>query len=226
LRGGTSARRSSPALASAFADELGEIPSLRLDSLDAQTVVFEYPRGLPRAAYAGGYVRPQVRLEFGAKSDHDPQVRGTIRPYGAEAFADQFASPATDVPTLAAERTFWEKATMLHERAMRPKAEQADRFSRHYHDVLVLAGTPAGLGALSDPGLLRRVAEHKDIFFKVGGDVYQSARPGSFRLVPPEEVLGALRPDYGRTREMLFDDPMPFDELVGGLRALEARING
>jgi len=51
------------------------------------------------------------------------------------------------------------------------------------------------------------------------------SRPGSFRLVPPEEVLGALRSDYGRMRQMLFDDPMPFDELVGGLRALEARIN-
>jgi len=215
-----------PALAGAFEGSLRRAPSLRLDSLDAETIVFEYPQGLPQAEYAGGYVRPQVRLEFGAKSDHDPQVRGTIHPYAAEAFADQFASPAADVPTLGAERTFWEKGTLLHERAVRAKAQHAERFSRHYHDVLVLAGTTAGLRALADPDLLRRVAEHKDIFFKVGGGIYQSAKPGSFRLVPPEEVLGAVRSDYGKMREMLFDDPMPFDELVGGLRALEARING
>jgi len=85
-------------------------------------------------------------------------------------------------------------------------------------------GTTAGLRALADPDLLRRVAEHKDVFFKVGGGVYQSVKPGSFRLVPPEEVLGAVRSDYGRMREMVFDDPMPFNDLVTGLRAQDDQV--
>ena len=101
-------------------------------------------KDLAEAAYAGAYVRPRVLLELGAKSDHDPQVPGTVRPYAAEAFAVQFASPTVEIPTLGAERTFWEKAILLHERAMRPKATQADRFSRHYHDVVVLARSSAG----------------------------------------------------------------------------------
>jgi len=214
-----------PALTSEMAASLDAVPALRLDPSDTQAIIFEYPQGLTEAAYAGAYVRPRVLLELGAKSDHDPQVRGTIRPYAAEAFAGQFASPAADVPTLGAERTFWEKATLLHERAMRPKATQADRFSRHYHDVVVLARSSAGQAALAAPELLRRVAEHKDIFFKVGGGVYECANPGTLRLVPPNEVLTALRTDYGRMREMFFDDPMPFDELLAGLRTLEGRIN-
>ena len=126
---------------------------------------------------------------------------------------------------MAAERTFWEKATLLHERAMRPKARDADRFSRHYHDVVVLAGTIAGEAALADPALLRRVAEHQGIFFKVGGAPYESAKRGSLRLAPPEDALGALRSDYGRMREMFFDVPMPFEQLLTELRALELRIN-
>jgi len=190
-----------PALTSELAASLGDAPALRLDASDAQAIIFEYPQGLTQTAYAGAYVRPQVLLELGAKSDHDPQVLGTVRPYAAEAFAEQFVSPTADIPSLAAERTFWEKATLLHERAMRPKATQADRFSRHYHDVVVLARTSAGQAALAVPDLLRRVAEHKDIFFKVGGDVYRSAKPGTLRLVPSDEALTALRSDYGKMRE-------------------------
>jgi len=202
-----------PALTSELAASLAEVPALRVDGSNAQAVIFEYPRGLAEAAYPGAYVRPQVLLELGAKSDHDPQVSGTVRPYAADAFPEQFVSLSVDVPTL------------LHERALRPSAKQAAHFSRHYHDVLVLAGTPAGQVALADPDLLVRVAEHKDIFFKVGGGVYKKAKAGSLLLVPPEGVLGALRSDYSRMQEMFFDDPMPFDELLAGLRALEARIN-
>jgi hypothetical protein len=213
------------ALDTAFAAGLGTAPALRLDASKGDAVIFEYPRALAEADYAGAYVQSQVLLELGAKSDHDPQVSRAIRPYAAQAFAEQFANPSVEVPTLAAERTFWEKATLLHERAMRPKARDADRFSRHYHDVVVLAGTIAGEAALADPALLRRVAEHKDIFFRVGGAPYESARPGSLRLVPPDDALGALRSDYSRMREMFFDVPMPFEQLLTELRALELRIN-
>jgi len=38
--------------------------------------------------------------------------------------------------------------------------------------------------------------------------------------------LRALRSDYVRMREMLCGDPMPFDGLLAGLRALEAWIKG
>ena len=212
-----------PVLTSEFAASLGETPALRIDPSNAEAIIFEYPHGLAEAAYAGAYVRPRVLLELGAKSDHDPQVLGTVRPYVAEAFPEQFASPTVDIPTLAAERTFWEKATLLHERALRPRP--ADRVSRHYHDVVVLARSSAGEAALAAPELLRRVAEHKEIFFKVGGGVYQCAVPGTLRLVPPDEVLAGLRTDYGRMREMFFDDPMPFDDVISGLRALEGRVN-
>jgi hypothetical protein len=214
-----------PALNTAFEAGLGGAPVLQLDVSKGDVLLFEYPRALEEADYAGAYVQPQVLLELGAKSDHDPQASRTIRPYSADAFAEQFVSPAVNVPTLAAERTFWEKATLLHERAMRPKAQRADRFSRHYHDVVVLAGTATGGAALADPALLRRVAEHKDIFFKVGGGVYECAEFGTLRLVPPDEALAALRTDYGKMREMFFDDPMPFAELLAGLRAIESRIN-
>ena len=205
----------------------GEAGRFLVDPAAADTVVFEYPHSLRPEAYgAGAYVRPQVRLELGARSDHEPQVEGTVRPYAAELFPASFAVAACQVPTLAAERTFWEKATMLHERALRPQAREPERISRHYYDVVVMARTDLGRAAISRTELLEAVARHKDVFFHVGGDVYRTAKPGSLRLVPPTGMLGPLRSDYGKMREMFFEDPPTFDELVGELRRLEAHING
>lgn len=89
--------------------------SLALDRIDLQTINFTYPPGLA----SGGpvpmaYVRPIVRLELGARSDHWPAEEHAVRPYAAEVFPAVFAEPSCLVRTLKAERTFWEKVTLLH----------------------------------------------------------------------------------------------------------------
>jgi hypothetical protein len=216
-----------PALQSAVAAVIGDGGRLFVDGLDPESIIFEYPHCLPARAYAAGtYVRPQVRLELGARSDHEPQVVGELKPYAADVFGESFEAPACRVATLAAERTFWEKATLLHERALRPEAKQRERISRHYYDVVVISHSVLGLSALGRLDLLQTVARHKDVFFHAARDVYASAKPGTLRLVPPDGLLPMLRADYASVREMFFDDPPTFDTLLAELAALEARING
>lgn len=215
-----------PALRSAALPIIGDEPQFYVDVAAPDTVTFEYPRSLSPTTYpAGGYVRPQVRLELGVRADHEPQVDGTVKPYAAELSGDLFTQPSCRVPTLAAERTFWEKATLLHERALRPQAVERERGSRHYYDVVVMSRSELGRSALARTDLLGVVARHKAVFFPVGGDVYSSARPGTLRLVPPDELRRSLRVDYGKMREMFFEDPPGFDELLAELGDLEARIN-
>lgn len=215
-----------PAMQSAVAAVIGDEGRLFADHADRETVIFEYPRCLPTQSYAAGaYVRPQVRLELGARSDHDPQVVGELKPYAADAFGELFEAPVCRVATLAAERTFWEKATLLHERALRPEAKQREQISRHYYDVVVMSHSALGRSALGRLDLLEAVALHKDAFFHAR-DVYASAKPGTLRLVPPDSLLPMLRADYASMREMFFDDPPTFDALLAELAALERRING
>jgi len=85
------------------------------DDVDQQTLLFQYP-----AAFStGAYLRPVVKIELGARSDTEPSVVPEIRPYLAEALPGEFKDSAFRIRTVAAERTFWEKAMLLHEEAYR-----------------------------------------------------------------------------------------------------------
>ena len=97
---------------------------------DAQTLFFEYPR----IAAKGGYIRPLVKIEMGARSEHWPISEHTIRSYAKEALGDKIQEDDVRVRVLNAERTFWEKATILHQYAHLPDGKMmASRISRHYY---------------------------------------------------------------------------------------------
>lgn len=200
---------------------------LEKDANDQQTVVFRYPPSVTKGTYGEiRYINPVVRLELGARGDPWPTERRSIQPYAAEEFPRLFKAPATDVTVLAAERTFWEKATLLHAEYHRPTEKPtSERLSRHYYDLALLAGTPHGERALRKVELLDRVVEHKVHFFASAWAHYETARAGTLRLVPPEERLSGLRADYEKFKPMIFDDPPSFAAVIEQLRALERRIN-
>ncbi len=199
--------------------------SLKPDSEAPQTILFTYPGSLQTAV--GGYVRPVVRLEFGARSDHWPAIDAEIRPYAAEHFPDLFRSNAhCTVHVLEAKRTFWEKATLLHAEYHRPQVRPtAGRLSRHYYDLAQLATTPAYPAALADLVLLNRVAEHKDRFYPAAWARYADARPGSLRLSPHPALEAMLKEDYGAMQEMIFGEPPAFGAILERIAEVEAEIN-
>jgi hypothetical protein len=124
------------------------------------------------------------------------------------------------------ERSFWEKATILHAEYHRPAGKPTpDRFSRHYADTAALARHPASSGAVEQHGLRNRVVAWKGQFFGSSWAKYDLARPGTFRLVPPPERLPGLRRDYQAMRDMYLSEPLGFDEVLAVLANLERRIN-
>jgi len=125
------------------------------------------------------------------------------------------------------ERSFWEKATILHAEYHRPPDRPTpDRFSRHYADTAALALHPIASQAIESVDLRDRVVQWKSRFFGSGWARYDLARPGTFRLVPPPARLSALRLDYDAMRDMYLTTPVGFDLIVNILAVLEARING
>ena len=105
-----------PRLGSTFRQILGEAGGyLKLADDPSQiTLLFGYPRTISSKSQYTGYISPVVRIEFGARSDHWPFERSSIIPYAAEEFPAFFTKPSYELKVLAAERTFWEKATILH----------------------------------------------------------------------------------------------------------------
>ncbi|MGV6804636.1 MAG: nucleotidyl transferase AbiEii/AbiGii toxin family protein [Ruegeria sp.] len=127
---------------------------------------------------------------------------------------------------LGVERTFWEKATILHMLYYQDPAKPlADRMSRHYYDMAQLIGHQAKERAVSSVDLLEQVAHHKSVFFKAAWANYERAKPGSLRLMPNEDLTAALRRDYSGMREMIVGDAPGFDDILGVIEAFEAEIN-
>lgn len=104
---------------------------------DEQTIFFEYPSAFGAQA---GYVEARVRIEMGARSDTEPSESPAIQPYVAAAFPEILGESSFTVRTIAARRTFWEKAMLLNEETFRPedKLPRKPRMARHYYDLWCL----------------------------------------------------------------------------------------
>jgi hypothetical protein len=198
--------------------------SVDVDTDDPQTLIFSYPQSDITGALK--YVRPAIRLEMGARSDDWPAVESEITPYAAEDFPGMFTLPKCQVRTLSAERTFWEKATLLHAECHRPETKAtAERHSRHYYDLYCLSRHEIGSQALQRGDLLERVIQHKSFFFSSNWANYATAKPSTFRLVPDAKRLAVLSQDYDEMQAMMFGDTPKWSEIIDELKQLEGRIN-
>lgn len=207
-------------LLSRVSTALGDLCRCEIDSADPHVINVRYP-----AALSDGYLRPEVRLEIGPLASWLPHEVRTIRSYAAEAFPQVFERTECSVRVITAERTFWEKATILHHEAHRPmSAPQPARYSRHYYDIAKMAESPVKHAALADLDLLANVVEFKERFYPRGWARYDLARPGSFRLVPEEHVLAAVRADYRSMANMIFGNMLEFDDIMTTLATLQGEI--
>lgn len=186
-------------------------------------LLFHYPSAQP-AGFE--YLKRAVKLEFGSLTDQQPVGRHPVRPWVAEVLPAAFPDWKCEVIALEVERSFWEKATILHTEYHRPADKPTpDRFSRHYADTAALAKHPAASKALDQHELRNRVVQWKSQFFGSSWANYDQAKPGTFRLVPPPERLPSLRRDYEAMRDMYLSDPVSFDDVLLMLTEMERRIN-
>ena len=201
---------------------LQPICDCQLDGDDGFVINVHYP-----AAFSDSYLRPVVRLEIGPLAAWLPFEQYAITPYSAEAFPDVFAAPLCAVSAIVAERTFWEKATILHHEAHRPvDSIQPPRYSRHYYDLAMMARTEVKNKALSDLPLLENVVAFKQQFYPRGWAQYDLAKVGTFRLLPEPYLIAVLQRDYAEMKQMIFGEYPSFDEIIETLSQLEAEING
>src|SRR5258707_14121521 len=162
----------------------------------------------PQAVPAGSYIAPIVKIEFGSLTDQRPTGTHWITPLIAEVGPETFADFRAEVIALEIERTFWEKATILHVEYHRPIAQPIrDRFARHYSDFAALWHHPGGQAMATRLDLLERVRTHKSKFFGSSWAHYETAVPGALRLTVPNARLAELRRDYAAMAPMFLSPP-------------------
>ena len=90
----------------------------------------------------------------------------------------------------------------------------------------MLLGSEEGKAAAADLELLATVAKHKATFFRSGWASYETARPGTLRLMPSKERLKDLRADYRAMAPMMFDaTPPSFDVILSAIEKFQESIN-
>ncbi len=194
------------------------------DDPDNQTLLFDYPTSF--SPDATSHIRRSVKIEMGARADHWPFETKTITPYVADEFPQGFREASCAVKVLSVERTFWEKATILHAEFHRPPEKvMPERFSRHYSDFNDLIRKGVSKSATEKLELLARVAEHKTLFFRSSWARYGEAVKGTLRVAPPEHRLKALREDYAKMQQMFFGEPPDFGRMIDTLKQWEAEFN-
>ena len=123
---------------------LGREVNISIDNNDAGIVNFSYPN-----LFADSSILQAIRLEIGALAAWTPTQITEVTPYSAEQYPNVFKMRSTKVLTTTAERSFWEKATILHQEASRPESSLIPtRYSRHYYDLFCMSKTPIKDSAL------------------------------------------------------------------------------
>ena len=65
----------------------------------------------------------------------------------------------------------------------------------------------------------------KERFYPAASAHYELARPGTMRLMPPDDCLFDLRADYEHMKNMIFGEKPEFREILSELEKLEDEIN-
>lgn len=199
----------------------GSSSSIYIDDDDPTTVKFGYPH-----AFKDTSILQEIRLEIGALAAWTPTQLADVHPYVVDYYPNVFQQSSTQILTTTAERTFWEKATILHQEAHRPEVSKIpERYSRHYYDLYCMAHKGVLEKALEQIDLLTQVAEFKQTFYPRKWAHYENAQIGTLKLIPTAHSMERLRSDYTKMQSMIYGNSPDFDEMIEFMGYLEKKIN-
>ena len=188
---------------------------------DGFSIGIQYP-----ALFSDPFLLPHILLEIGPLALWLPSDSFDIVSFAAIEFPQKFTRSTCKVNAILAKRTFWEKATILHQEANRAEVKPIPlRHSRHYYDLAMMANSDVKGKALADLDLLTGVVEFKQRFYSSAWAMYEEAKVGTLKLLPPEFRFKELIEDYKAMQNMIFGKRLDFDEIISILKELEYEIN-
>ncbi|MEA3588163.1 nucleotidyl transferase AbiEii/AbiGii toxin family protein [Pseudidiomarina sp. 1APP75-27a] len=185
-----------------------------------KSVLLHYPK-----IFGSDYIKPAIELEFGPMSAMVPKRDYTIVPYCADLVPKSIGSVKTQVSSIQAIKTFWDKVTILHCEAHRPaEKQQQARYSRHYYDLYKMLQSRTKENALQDIKLLTTTFQFKDKFYPQRFANYPKGIRGEVVLLPPEYRQTLLKADYAAMQEMIFGEYPAWEEIVEQLYEFEKEL--
>ncbi|WNY24272.1 hypothetical protein MmiHf6_16020 [Methanimicrococcus hongohii] len=201
--------------------ELNSPIEFEIDSNNKSAVNFTYPQDFTDSA-----LRKPIRIEIATPAITSFSETRFVSPYASQSFPDLFSKPNTEILTVLPECTFWEKITILHREANRPKDSAfPDKYSRHYYDICRLFSSDVKQKAFENKEILEQVSSFKEKFYPQKWADYGNAKIGTVKLLPPEYNSDILEQDYENMQIMIFGERPSFQEMMDSIKQLESELN-
>lgn len=200
---------------------LGASQSIIVDTNDNMVINFYYPQ-----IFSANYLRDRIRLEIGPLAEWEPSHKKEIRSFVSEKYPNIIDAGITEVLTVDAERTFWEKLTILHKLAHFPETKSIpSRYARHLYDVYCLANSWVKAAAFARKELLEKDIMFKQKFYYTKSANYERATLAEISLLPAESIIDELEADYVAMKNMIYGEYPSFKEIMSALKKLEAEVH-
>jgi hypothetical protein len=176
---------------------------------------------------ANSYIQEKVLIEIGARSLLEPSENIRLRSMIAEIFPEtDFADSFIEIPTVIPQRTFLEKAFLLHEEFQKSAENiRIDRMSRHLYDLEKLMNTSFAESAFADTELYLAIVNHRKHLTAIKGVDYSTHSPDKINFVPPDAVVGKWKNDYEiMVENMTYGESLPFDKLLEKITLLNKKF--
>jgi predicted nucleotidyltransferase component of viral defense system len=171
------------------------------------------------------YLNSEIVLEIGARALFEPTAKREITSMISETLNMETNIENSPINTAVPEKTFIEKAFLLHEIFTSNGRMLANRKSRHLYDLEKMMDNNFATTAISDNELWDTIRHHREKFTHINGvDYSQDIRP-NISPVPPEQVLDDWQQDYETMQNtMIYGNSLTFNELINRIKQLEERI--
>lgn len=169
------------------------------------------------------YIPPIVKIEAGARSLLEPYDEAQLNSMVEETLPT-ISTTQTDVmvKTAIAEKTFLEKAFLLHELFSVNSFVDAKRRSRHIYDLHMMMQQGIAEKAIQDDELWQTILHHRSTLTSMRGVDYDADIKKGIQLIPPSESLANWRKDYEEmSSAMIYGEKPAFAELLESMTRLE-----
>jgi len=171
------------------------------------------------------YVKTEIVLEIGAHSLIEPTAKSIVKSLISDNLPFETSLINSQIITAVPEKTFIEKAFLLHEIFTCGEQMLANRKSRHLYDLEKIMDKDFAIKAISNNELWDTIRHHREKFTHINGVDYSQDIRSKISLIPPEQVIDNWQQDYETMQNtMIYGKSPTFEELINRIKQLEERI--
>lgn len=171
------------------------------------------------------YLQSEVLLEISARSLFEPTAKAKVRSLVSQNSTIDTTVADVDIIAAVPEKTFLEKAFLLHELFTTTGCRYANRKSRHLYDLMKMMNEPFAQKAVGDDELWNTIHHHRELFTSIKDVDYTPDIRKRIVLLPPEEVRKVWQEDYDAMQEsMIYGEHLTFEQLLLKIEELQTRF--